>query len=81
MNTPVVPQLMRVSEVAAVWNVDARTVTKWCKAGRYPALRTPTGHRRIPVVAVRVSLIRGGATSAEADARIAAVLGRQAGGS
>lgn len=33
-------------EVAALFRVDPRTVTRWAKAGRLRCIRTPGGHRR-----------------------------------
>lgn len=73
--------LLRVSEVATLFHVNARTVTKWCQAGLLSAVRTLGAHRRISVESVRVALIAGGTSAAEADLRIAKALGRQAGSS
>lgn len=39
-------ELMTPREVAAYFRVDARTVTRWAKAGRISSVRTPGGHRR-----------------------------------
>jgi excisionase family DNA binding protein len=33
-------------EVAAIFRVDPKTVTRWAAAGRLPSIRTPGGHRR-----------------------------------
>lgn len=38
--------LMTPSEVARLYRVDPKTVTRWAKAGRIQALRTLGGHRR-----------------------------------
>jgi excisionase family DNA binding protein len=38
--------LMTPAEVAAVFKVDPKTVTRWAKAGRITAIRTLGGHRR-----------------------------------
>jgi excisionase family DNA binding protein len=73
--------LMLPSQVAAIWKINAKSVIRWVKAGRIRSVKTAGGHHRIPVSAVRASLIDGGFTAAEADLRIAAILGRQAGGS
>lgn len=73
--------LMLPSQVAAIWQIDAKSVTRWIKAGRLRGVRTAGGHHRIPVSVVRASLIDGGFTAAEADLRIAKTLGRQAGSS
>lgn len=34
------------SEVANLFRVDPKTVTRWAKAGRIGSIRTPGGHRR-----------------------------------
>ncbi len=39
-------ELMKVSEVAKLYHVDAKTVTRWAKAGKIPCIKTPGGHRR-----------------------------------
>lgn len=38
--------LMTPGEVAALFHVDPKTVTRWAHAGRLGSLRTPGGHRR-----------------------------------
>lgn len=38
--------LMTPSEVAEVFRVDPKTVTRWAQAGRLDAIRTLGGHRR-----------------------------------
>jgi excisionase family DNA binding protein len=37
---------MTPAEVAAVFHVSAKTVTRWAQAGRIRSIRTPGGHRR-----------------------------------
>ena len=37
---------MTREEVAAVFRVDARTVTRWAVAGKLTSIRTLGGHRR-----------------------------------
>jgi excisionase family DNA binding protein len=37
---------MSPCEVAAVFRVDPKTVTRWAKAGLLESFRTPGGHRR-----------------------------------
>ena len=45
MSTP--PRLYTPQEVAMLFRVDPKTVTRWAKTGRLPAsTRTPGGHRR-----------------------------------
>lgn len=34
------------AEVAALFRVDSKTVTRWAAAGRIASIRTPGGHRR-----------------------------------
>ena len=38
--------LLTPAEVAALFRVDPKTVTRWAHAGRLGSLRTPGGHRR-----------------------------------
>ena len=38
--------LLSPAEVAALFRVDPKTVTRWAKAGKLQALRTLGGHRR-----------------------------------
>jgi excisionase family DNA binding protein len=40
--------LLTPSEVAALFRVDPKTVTRWAKAGRLDCIRTLGGHRRYP---------------------------------
>lgn len=39
-------KLLRVREVAEMFAVDPKTVTRWAKEGKLPCIRTPGGHRR-----------------------------------
>lgn len=39
-------QLLTPSEVAAMFRVDPKTVTRWAKAGKLSSIRTLGGHRR-----------------------------------
>ncbi|MDQ3153505.1 MAG: BldC family transcriptional regulator [Actinomycetota bacterium] len=39
-------RLLTPGEVAALFRVDPKTVTRWASAGRIGSLRTPGGHRR-----------------------------------
>lgn len=39
-------RLMTPGEVAALFRVDPKTVTRWAAAGRIRSIRTPGGHRR-----------------------------------
>ena len=38
--------LLTPSEVAALFRVDPKTVTRWAKAGKLTTIRTLGGHRR-----------------------------------
>jgi len=47
-------QLLTPAEVAAMFRVDPKTVTRWAKAGKVSSIRTLGGHRRY-----RESEVRG----------------------
>ena len=38
--------LLTPAEVAKIFRVDPKTVTRWAAAGRLDCVRTPGGHRR-----------------------------------
>lgn len=40
--------LMTPSEVAGMFAVDPKTVSRWAEAGKLTAIRTLGGHRRYP---------------------------------
>ncbi len=44
--TPRPERLLTPGEVAAMFRVDPKTVTRWASAGRLGSIRTPGGHRR-----------------------------------
>lgn len=44
--TPESEHLLTPSEVAALFRVDPKTVTRWAKAGKLTSIRTLGGHRR-----------------------------------
>ena len=47
MNRPTDQEvLLTPAEVAALFRVDPKTVTRWAKAGKLTAIRTLGGHRR-----------------------------------
>jgi excisionase family DNA binding protein len=52
--------LLTPGEVAALFSVDPRTVTRWAAAGRLPYIRTPGGHRRYREDHVRALLAQDG---------------------
>ena len=39
-------RLLTPSEVAAIFRVDPKTVTRWAKVGKLSSIRTLGGHRR-----------------------------------
>ncbi|HEY3436408.1 MAG TPA: BldC family transcriptional regulator [Actinotalea sp.] len=45
--------LLTPSEVASMFRVDPKTVTRWAKAGKLSAIRTLGGHRRYSESEVR----------------------------
>ncbi|MFL6140130.1 MAG: BldC family transcriptional regulator [Frankiaceae bacterium] len=51
-------RLLTPGEVAALFRVDPKTVTRWAAAGRIGSIRTPGGHRRFRESEVR-ALLRG----------------------
>ncbi|HEY8451166.1 MAG: BldC family transcriptional regulator [Micromonosporaceae bacterium] len=52
-------RLLTPGEVAALFRVDPKTVTRWAAAGRIGSIRTPGGHRRFRESEVR-ALLEGG---------------------
>ena len=48
--------LLTPGEVAALFRVDPKTVTRWAKAGKLNAIRTLGGHRRFRESEVRAHL-------------------------
>ena len=60
-------RLLTPGEVASLFRVDPKTVTRWAAAGRISSIRTPGGHRRFRESEVR-ALLRGGGAEAAATA-------------
>ena len=54
--TPARGALLTPSEVATLFRVDPKTVTRWAKAGKLSAIRTLGGHRRYSESEVRMLL-------------------------
>ncbi len=50
--------LLTPAEVAAMFRVDPKTVTRWAKAGKLSSIRTLGGHRRYRESEVRDLLSR-----------------------
>jgi len=49
-------RLLTPGEVALMFRVDPKTVTRWASAGRIGSIRTPGGHRRFRETEVRALL-------------------------
>jgi excisionase family DNA binding protein len=56
-NTPE-GRLLTPQEVATMFRVDPKTVTRWALAGRIGSIRTPGGHRRFRESEIK-ALLRG----------------------
>lgn len=69
-------RLLTPGEVAALFRVDPKTVTRWAAAGRIGSIRTPGGHRRFRESEVR-ALLEGEGELAEAAGQPG---GQQSGG-
>jgi excisionase family DNA binding protein len=54
--------LLTPAEVAEIFRVDPKTVTRWAKAGKLTSLRTLGGHRRYRESEVR-NLLRADSAS------------------
>lgn len=48
--------LFTPADAAALFRVCAKTITRWAKDGKLPAVRTPGGHRRYRAADLRVLL-------------------------
>ncbi|HEX6876024.1 MAG TPA: BldC family transcriptional regulator [Nocardioidaceae bacterium] len=55
---PETDALLTPAEVAAMFRVDPKTVTRWAKAGKLTSIRTLGGHRRYRESEVR-SILSG----------------------
>lgn len=60
--------LLRPGDVARIFKVDPKTVTRWHRCGKIPALFTPGGHRRFRESDVREFLRTGRGRDAETAA-------------
>jgi excisionase family DNA binding protein len=60
--------LLTPAEVAALFRVDPKTVTRWAKAGKLTSIRTLGGHRRYRADEVRKFLEGEGMPSPQEDA-------------
>jgi excisionase family DNA binding protein len=57
--------LLTPAEVATMFRVDPKTVTRWAKAGKLTSIRTLGGHRRYKESEVRGLLEGGNPTKTE----------------
>jgi len=57
-------RLLTPGEVASLFRVDPKTVTRWAAAGRINSIRTPGGHRRFRESEIRELLRQDGSKSA-----------------
>ncbi|MEO6145331.1 MAG: BldC family transcriptional regulator [Dermatophilaceae bacterium] len=55
--------LLTPAEVAQIFRVDPKTVTRWAQAGKLTSMRTPGGHRRYRESEVRNLLGRADSAS------------------
>ncbi len=51
-------KLLTPSEVAAIFRVDPKTVTRWAKVGKLSSIRTLGGHRRVRAAEVNELLAK-----------------------
>lgn len=54
--------LLTPAEVATLFKVDAKTVTRWANSGKLTSIRTLGGHRRYKQAEVRALLTKGATT-------------------
>jgi excisionase family DNA binding protein len=54
--TPETEALLTPAEVATMFRVDPKTVTRWAKSGKLTSIRTLGGHRRYREAEVRALL-------------------------
>ncbi|MCL3860840.1 BldC family transcriptional regulator [Actinotalea sp. K2] len=52
-HTPLTSTLLTPGEVATLFRVDPKTVTRWANAGKITAVRTLGGHRRFVETEIR----------------------------
>ncbi len=55
-DTPEPEELLTPAEVAAMFRVNPKTVTRWARAGKISAIRTLGGHRRFRANEIRALL-------------------------
>ena len=55
--------LLTPAEVASLFRVDPKTVTRWAKSGKLTSIRTLGGHRRYKESEVKALLLKTTSTS------------------
>jgi excisionase family DNA binding protein len=65
--------MLTPAEVASLFGVNPKTVTRWAVEGRLAAVRTPRGHRRYRSVSVLALLCVAGLTEKEAKRAVLAI--------
>ncbi len=58
-------KLLTPAEVASLFRVDPKTVTRWAKAGKLTSIRTLGGHRRYKASEVKLLLQKIAPSKAE----------------
>ena len=53
-------ELLNAAEVAALFRVDPKTVTRWAKTGKLSSFRTLGGHRRYRRSEVEALIVENG---------------------
>ena len=59
--------LLTPSEVASLFRVDPKTVTRWAKSGKLTSIRTLGGHRRYKESEVKALLLKTTSNSQRMD--------------
>jgi excisionase family DNA binding protein len=61
MSYPVQPgdRLLTPGEVAEMFRVDPKTVTRWANTGKLRSVKTPGGHRRFFLSEIRQAMQEG----------------------
>lgn len=57
-----IPELLTPTEVAKIFGVSPKTVTRWAKSGQVPCLTTLGGHRRYRRTDIEALINDSGAT-------------------
>jgi excisionase family DNA binding protein len=59
------PALLTPGEVARLFRVDPKTVSRWARDGRIPSIRTPGGHRRFRTADIQALAATAGRATKE----------------